>query len=121
MYTIEKVSTLASKSVPLSLVLEATLLYSWLFCAGGNLGVDSDHRLQKIVHDLLQVSYYISARLPRPSCCRWCAVGCQLSFNLQYVETRCLVLDSPSRAHRESSDVLSTHLGLKGLELSLLL
>jgi hypothetical protein len=60
MYTIEKVSTLASKSVPLSLVLEATLLYSWLFCAGGNLGVDSDHRLQKIVHDLLQVSYYIS-------------------------------------------------------------
>lgn len=56
MYTIEKVSTLASKSVPLSLVLETTLLYSWLFCAGRNLGVDSDHRLQKIVHDLFQVS-----------------------------------------------------------------
>jgi hypothetical protein len=56
MYTIEKVSTLASKSVPLSLVLETTPLYSWLFCAGGNLGVDSDNRLQKIIHDLLQVS-----------------------------------------------------------------
>ena len=56
MYTIEKVSTLASKSVPLSLVLVTTPLYSWLFCAGRNLGVDSDNRLQKIVHNLLQVS-----------------------------------------------------------------
>lgn len=50
----QKVSTLASNAIRVS---RPALLYSWLFCAGRNLRVDGDHRLQKIVHNLVHVSY----------------------------------------------------------------
>jgi hypothetical protein len=49
----QKVSTLASNAAPISL----DALYRRLFCAGGNLRVDSDYCIQKIVHNLSHVSY----------------------------------------------------------------
>ena len=53
LYTVSKGINACFKCHP---CYEACYLYGGLFCAGRNLGVDSDDRLQEIIHDLLPVS-----------------------------------------------------------------
>lgn len=130
---------------------EACPLYRRLFCAGGDDGVDGDHRLQKIIHDLLHVSdmsprYAIEINrtlgpvfspicLMSSSCLSvaFCAsssafllplVCCSLSADVQHPLLS--VSSNPTRKREEHcKDICSAfvviYLGLERLELRLLL